>query len=253
MGEQLKLPLGRLSSQQFSPVDTVARGAREYARSQGRSYSRRGLATTQVNPRTGFAIQKAYRDSMARPTPAAGIEDSYKALRQDLHSQYDFMTRPKEAGGMGLRHEVVPHDPYATPEEMAHDVRGGRIQTLASQTTSTVGSSTGRTEQALTDEENDKFRAVHDVFGHAGIGRGFSRHGEEAAWRSHIQMFSPEARPAATSELRGQNSYLNYSPQGGFPDTGGRMVGLPDWAQKTKFKDRRQERPRGTGVQQKLF
>ena len=48
------------------------------------------------------------------------------------------------------------------------------------------------------------FRAVHDVFGHAASGRGFDRHGEEAAWLKHSTMYSPLAARALATETRGQ-------------------------------------------------
>jgi hypothetical protein len=60
----------------------------------------------------------------------------------------------------------------------------------------------------FSDDENDMFRAVHDVFGHAGTGRGFDRHGEEAAYQSHASMYSPLARMALATETRGQNAAL---------------------------------------------
>ncbi len=46
----------------------------------------------------------------------------------------------------------------------------------------------------MTAAENDLFRAVHDLFGHGAAGRTFDRHGEEAAYRSHAEMYSPLAR-----------------------------------------------------------
>src|SRR6476659_2128677 len=57
---------------------------------------------------------------------------------------------------------------------------------------------------------NDKFRAVHDYFGHCAAGYGFGPRGEENAWNAHSQMFSPDARRAMTTETRGQNSYVNF-------------------------------------------
>ena len=66
----------------------------------------------------------------------------------------------------------------------------------------------------LSDEVNDRFRAVHDAFGHAAIGRGFDRNGEEAAYQSHAEMFTATALPALASETRGQNSALNYGGYG---------------------------------------
>jgi len=60
--------------------------------------------------------------------------------------------------------------------------------------------------------ENEKFRAVHDAFGHGLAGNQFGPKGEEKAWELHKQMYSPLARFAMTAETRGQNSVANYSP-----------------------------------------
>lgn len=60
--------------------------------------------------------------------------------------------------------------------------------------------------------ENEKFRAVHDAFGHAVLGNPFGAQGEELAWMLHQQMYSPLARLAMTAETRGQNSFVNYTP-----------------------------------------
>lgn len=59
---------------------------------------------------------------------------------------------------------------------------------------------------------NEMFRAVHDAFGHGIRGNSFGPLGEEIAWGSHSQMYSPLARIAMTSETRGQNSFVNYTP-----------------------------------------
>jgi len=59
---------------------------------------------------------------------------------------------------------------------------------------------------------NEMFRAVHDAFGHGIRGNSFGALGEEVAWGSHAQMYSPLARIAMTSETRGQNSFVNYTP-----------------------------------------
>ena len=59
---------------------------------------------------------------------------------------------------------------------------------------------------------NEMFRAVHDFYGHAVHGNQFGPKGEEIAWGAHSQMFSPLARLAMSSETRGQNSFVNYTP-----------------------------------------
>jgi hypothetical protein len=58
---------------------------------------------------------------------------------------------------------------------------------------------------------NEKFRAVHDFFGHGTTGATFGRKGEETAYGAHAQTLSPMARIAAAAETRGQNSFVNYS------------------------------------------
>ena len=61
---------------------------------------------------------------------------------------------------------------------------------------------------------NDLFRAVHDAFGHGLEGAGFRAQGEENAWQAHRRLFTGMAVAAITSETRGQNSWLNYGPNG---------------------------------------
>lgn len=215
---QLPIPTGL--SRQFEPVASARTGAARLGTQVGSNWTPAGLGDTQVDPERGHATYLAYRDALRSPEKP-GIRESYGAMREHVNTQYDHMTKPTEQGGLGIKHEVVPHDPYSGPGEMADDVRKGNIKTFAS-------TSTGEHE-FFSSEENDKFRAVHDVFGHAAIGRGFSRHGEEAAYQSHAQTFPKEALPALASETRGQNSYLNYGP-GGFASQEGKVVGLPDWA-----------------------
>jgi hypothetical protein len=79
----------------------------------------------------------------------------------------------------------------------------------------------------FSDDVNDQFRAVHDVFGHAGTGRGVDRHGEEAAYRKHSGMFSPLARKALATETRGQNHAM-IAAGGEFQDQ--KVAVLPKWA-----------------------
>ncbi|MEM9461700.1 MAG: DUF3293 domain-containing protein [Myxococcota bacterium] len=59
---------------------------------------------------------------------------------------------------------------------------------------------------------NDQFRAIHDYFGHADNGNRFGPVGEERAWREHVTMFTLLARPALTTETRGQSSWVNFGP-----------------------------------------
>jgi hypothetical protein len=59
--------------------------------------------------------------------------------------------------------------------------------------------------------QNQVFRAVHDYYGHGPTGASFGPRGEELAYGSHSQLYSPLAKMAAATETRGQNSFVNYS------------------------------------------
>jgi hypothetical protein len=52
----------------------------------------------------------------------------------------------------------------------------------------------------------DRFRAVHDVLGHACLAVGFDRHAEFATWRIQERWHSPLARRALATELHGEHS-----------------------------------------------
>ena len=207
-------------SRQFEPSDVAVSGAEAYQAAQGKKFSTTGLGDKQRSGEHGHATYLAYRDSLASEGEQLGLRESYEAMRTHVRSQYEHMTRPASEGGMGVSHEVTPHDPYPTPGGMASDLsENRRIKTFSTESTGP--------HEFFSNEENDMFRAVHDVFGHAAIGRGFSRHGEEAAFLAHRQMFPSEAHAALASETRGQNSYLNYSPENQFPSQEGKLVGLP--------------------------
>lgn len=144
------------------------------------------------------------RDYDKLPSYSRRAEPSFAAMKRDVDAQYRYLTRQ-----LGVRMQVTQDDPYASVQEMVADVRDNkRLKVLG--TASTGG------HPFFSNQDNDRFRFVHDAFGHAATGRGFDRHGEEAAWMSHLRMFSPEARPAMTSETRGQNAYLIVN--GAFPE-----------------------------------
>ncbi len=57
---------------------------------------------------------------------------------------------------------------------------------------------------------NEKFRGIHDLEGHAVGGNQFGPCGEENAFAHHSVMFSDLALAALATELRGQNSEVNF-------------------------------------------
>jgi hypothetical protein len=136
---------------------------------------------------------------------------AYRELVTEVGRQYRHLL------ASGVKPEFVDYDPYPSAAEMVKDVRSGRIKVMK---TAVTGS-----HPFMSDRENDMFRAVHDVYGHAATGRGFDRHGERAAFLSHAEMFrSPNSIRALASETEGQNASLIKN--GGFGPQ--RVALLPD-------------------------
>lgn len=196
------------------PVQSIADSAKAY----DESWYNDDLGHVSVRGTEGGAAFQEYK-RRASQDPSPETIKSYESLRGHISQQFDILTRPREQGGAGINVEVTDTDPYESYEDMYRDVSdNSRLRVLS---TGTTGS-----HSFFTDEENDKFRAVHDAYGHLATGRDFSRHGEEAAYRSHRRMLPKEAHAALASETRGQNSFLNWGG-GGFPEN--KMVNLPDW------------------------
>lgn len=238
-----------VSSRQFEPVNHIVEGLKRYSEEAGITYpSDLPVHNIQVNHIRGHLTNLEYRKSMNNPKDAPGIKESYDAAEQHIRKQYEFMTRPEHLGGMGITHEIVREDPYPDVQSLAEDVRKNkRIKTFATASTQ-EGLLQESTNQAFSNETNDMFRAIHDALGHLPTGRGFSRHGEEAAFQFHKRFFPPEAHAALTAELRGQNSYLNYGPENEFPDIGGKMVGMPKWTSEdgpVRPKRKKKTKPQG--------
>ena len=230
-------------------VGAVERGARDYAKSQGLAYKpASNFQGVQADPNNIAAIGLAVRSQQGVPTHISPqMHESYKALTAGIESQYTHMTTPKEKGGMGIYVEVSREDPYPSMKAARHDVvNNSRMKVLATDTTAAGHQGS---HPMLTPEVNDKFRAIHDVFGHLAIGRNTSRHGEEAAVQHHAQMFPPAAHKALFSELRGQNSALIYNQE--FPED--KPYNLPDWASTPSGKQPAPPKRKPQGEQLSLF
>lgn len=194
-----------LNPQQFgggvgaSPIQMVRHGARQYQRANGLHIVETHPNHTVVDPTAIKHVAAAYN---ALPDHDHAAVPAFRALAEETKRQFDHLTRPIHKGGMGFDVNVSHEDPYDTSKqggtrEFFNDVANRKMNVLS--TAATGG------HPVFSNDENDQFRAVHDVFGHAGTGRGIDRHGEEAAYRKHATMFSPLARQALASETRGQN------------------------------------------------
>jgi hypothetical protein len=190
-----------------APVDEVFEGSKRYKRARGidqPDFTRAEYRSIERSPLQPH-IARAYINAPEWDNDAV---PAFKAFREENERQFDFLTKSRGRGGLGLDFSVHADDPYPDPHAMMSDVREGRIKVLSTETTGG--------HPFLSNEENDRFRAVHDVFGHAGSGRGFDRHGEEAAWMAHSRMYPGLAQSAMSTELRGQTAVLIET--GDFPN-----------------------------------
>lgn len=206
------------------PIGRLRDAADSYMKSAGLPYS----------PPTDYAkldkdraakIADEY-DKMKDDPAGPAVKASYDALVKETLAQWETIKQT------GLQVEWVKpgqKDPYAlSPRLAAMDVSennhwwgfptdlgyGSGVGKSNTGETNPMLKATGEVIDGRKVVANDVFRIVHDMMGHLKEGNGFRGEGEENAWRSHASMYSDLARPAMTSETRGQNSWVNYGPHG---------------------------------------
>lgn len=178
---------------------TAKNSANEYAKKMGLAEIKEA-SPTKVDPDNARRIADAYAQMKSDPSDTK-VKAAYSALGKEVDSQ--FKTLP-------VKIEFTKDDPYKSSKEMFDDVeQNKRLKVF-----------TGGAEHPLLGQKdkdgislNDKFRAVHDYYGHAMFGHQFGPNGEESAWVEHSKMFTPLAQKALTTETRGQNSWFNYSKE----------------------------------------
>jgi flagellum-specific peptidoglycan hydrolase FlgJ len=161
-------------------------------------------ATRYVKPdeETQSRIAQIYDQTPSNPNDPK-VRDAYSQLNKEVQQQYDFLT--KEKG--------VTFEPYGDNDPSPYPTSGAMMADLRDNNHLFVYNG-GTPNELMTPEQNFMFRAVHDYFGHAASGLSFGPRGEENAWLDHSKMFSPLARQAMTTETRGQNSWVNFGPNG---------------------------------------
>lgn len=227
------------------PVGYVHDVAEKYMRDANLSYDP-PKTFAKVDQDRGSRISDAFENMKHDPDNPA-VAKSYQAMIDETLAQYRAL---KQAG---VKFELIKPgqpDPYAeSPRLAAKDVIDNKHLWVFPTDEGFGGPDAGLKGNPMlqhVDEHidgkqlraNDVFRIVHDMFGHLKDGNGFRASGEENAWRAHSAMYSDAARPAMTTETRGQNSWVNYGPHGeanrkataGDTRYADQKVGLlPDW------------------------
>lgn len=179
-----------------------------------------------ADPADGPRIGRLYLDTPSRPD-APSVRDAYASFARQVHWQYDLMTRPVTRGGYGVAVAFTDRDPYKSAGEMFQEVSTRSLLRV-------YRTQPDQGHPILSADTNDRFRAVHDYFGHFRSGRGFDRHGEEAAWVCHSKMFVGSGVRAMTTETRGQSSALCWLTSPEFPPQ--KALLLPEWASTVPLK-----------------
>jgi hypothetical protein len=146
-------------------------------------------------------VAAAYLDAQDRRDPLTVT--AFTQLAKESDRLFRWITRPAR----GRRLQVfftTCETPYRDAQELIASVTDFHTLEIT-----TVASHPDRHHPVMGNEVGgayDRFRAVHDAFGHAGMKLGFDRDGEFAVWLAQERFHSPLARWALGSELHGQHS-----------------------------------------------
>jgi len=182
--------------ERYAPVDFIAKGATAYRAAHNLPEPQADISAQKADPTKADHVARAFEGAADAATNPR-VRQAFDDFKRQNAEMYDFITRPTSRGGLGIKVDFVPGEPYASAEAQAEDLRRNHHMS--------VQSGLGGIHSLLSVEEYDRFRAVHDVFGHAGIGGGFDRHGEYQAWLAHMSMYDGPGRDAMSSEYHGVN------------------------------------------------
>jgi hypothetical protein len=159
-------------------------------------------AIFEVEPSTATMVGEWYLHSRSAHRDAQVIE-AYAQLQRETGRLFTFLTR-------GACHRAIRvaftrcAQPYESDEELIFAVRTNGTLEITSAATA------GERLHPLLDCEFggafDRFRAVHDLIGHAWCGYGFNLHDECAAWNAQDRLHGGLARFAFATEIYGVNA-----------------------------------------------
>ena len=159
-------------------------------------------ATPAVKPSTAVTVGEWYLDSRSAHRDAQVIE-AYRRLQVETDQLFTFLTR----GAFRSAVRVVFTrcvQPYESDDELIFATRANGTLEITS------AAAAGERLHPLLDCEFggafDRFRAVHDLIGHAWCGYGFDLNDECAAWSAQDRLYSGLARFALATELYGVNA-----------------------------------------------
>jgi hypothetical protein len=157
--------------------------------------------SARVDPAAAHDVASAYVDTPSRPHPL--VAAAYAQLAAESDQLFQRLTSPERPDRVRVAFTTCPA-PYASASELIASVRHERLLEVVTAAVQPDG------RHPLMGSElggaYDRFRAVHDVLGHARLRLGFDRDGEFTVWRSQERFHSRLARRALATELHGRHS-----------------------------------------------
>lgn len=193
-------------------VKFIADGETEYRRKKGLPEPDIDWDTVTASRPKAQLVVRAIENYHGDPRNDPKSRAAYADFRRQNDEMYDLLTNQ-----LGVKvdiwdeRETGRDDPYETAEEQAQDLQNNKhlwINRGEFFIGDNPSSPTGTDHPFMSARDYERFRAVHDAFGHAGVGGGFDRHGEYQAWIAHNSMYTGEGRKAMSTEYHGVNSYL---------------------------------------------
>lgn len=156
----------------------------------------------QVDHDAARRVAAAFAEAPSSPHDPI-VRRAYDDLRRQSQRLFAALTDP--SAEVPLRVVFSRHqEPYITAAELADSVRRDGLLEVGS-----VAYDRDRRHLLLDHRvggAHDRFRAVHDLVSHAGLGFDFGRDGEFSAWLAEDRLYRGPARWALATELHAQHS-----------------------------------------------
>ena len=150
----------------------------------------------EVNENLSRKIAAFYDKAEHQPNDPA-VQAAYKTFNAETHAQFEHLVKA------GYKFTPTENDtPYMNSAEVRDDLAKNKHLSVYNG---------GEPHELMTPQQNFEFRAVHDTLAEGGAGAEFGHGGEELAYRTHMQMYTPEAQKVAVTETRGQNAAVHFS------------------------------------------
>jgi hypothetical protein len=154
-----------------------------------------------VDPVLAHEVAAAYLDAPSRRDPLT--EAAYADLVTESDRLFRWITSTDRPNAVRVVFTTC-RAPYGDAQELIGSVTAARLLEI------TIGASDADRRHPLMSNEPgggyDRFRAVHDILGHARLRLGFDRDGEYAVWLDQERLHGPLARRALATELHAQHS-----------------------------------------------